>query len=359
VSRLVPRTGGVYEFLRANIDITEVLGGKVGEKVDCVFHDEDDVPDMHIYEDHAHCFACGGHGDVTKVWKAKHGFSSMWDAAQDLARKFKLDLPELSPEAKERYEKRRAAEDSAAEQAQRDHALLYKDVGVRAREYLESRGFDEGFQKRFLLGVTKDGKRAVMPFWSAGVVHGRISRSLDGSEPKYRMPAKGDFPLGRKPLLLREQPKAVEYALVEGVLDMPALEALGIPAIGAVGATFSNEQITDLRAMGGKGAEFVVIPDKDDPGSGGATRTARKLYPYARLADPIPVDGCKDAADLLKNKVEGAEGIVRGLMRDAPDLLENALSELDNLTSPRARVKHLRGTCGERSYRSSCKSKTR
>jgi hypothetical protein len=54
--KFVSRTGGVYELLRASasIDITEVLGTEAGEKVDCVFHDEDDIPDLHVYEDHAH-----------------------------------------------------------------------------------------------------------------------------------------------------------------------------------------------------------------------------------------------------------------------------------------------------------------
>jgi DNA primase len=134
--KFVSRTGGVYELLRASIDITEVLGTEAGEKVDCVFHDEDDIPDLHVYEDHAHRFACGGHGDVTKVWKAKHGFSSMWEAAQDLASKFDVELPQVSPEARASYEEQRRKEDEHARVAAERHAAL-KDpnnaTGAKAR----------------------------------------------------------------------------------------------------------------------------------------------------------------------------------------------------------------------------------
>jgi DNA primase len=63
------RNEGVYERLRASVSITQVLDGEVGEKVRCIFHDDND-PSMHIYEDAAHCFACGAHADVTKIWKA-------------------------------------------------------------------------------------------------------------------------------------------------------------------------------------------------------------------------------------------------------------------------------------------------
>ena len=57
---------------------------------------------MHVYEDHVHCYVCEFHADVTGVWKAMHGFPSMWEAAQDLAAKFKLELPEVSPEGEAR-----------------------------------------------------------------------------------------------------------------------------------------------------------------------------------------------------------------------------------------------------------------
>ena len=107
MARMHPhRHEGLYEFLRASVDITDVLDAQIGEKVWCVFHEETEPPpSMHLYENSAYCFACGEYGDVTKVWKAKHGFATMWEAAQDLARKFNLELPKISPEAKSLFGK--------------------------------------------------------------------------------------------------------------------------------------------------------------------------------------------------------------------------------------------------------------
>lgn len=145
------RNEGVYEFLRASVDITDVLDGRVGEKVDCAFHEEDDIPDMHIYENGTYCFACGESGDVTKIWKAKHGFATMWEAAQDLAREFKLELPEVSLEAKARYEERRRKEDEHASVARERHKAL-KDpdnaAGAKVQEYIWGRGITDEIRDR-------------------------------------------------------------------------------------------------------------------------------------------------------------------------------------------------------------------
>jgi hypothetical protein len=182
------RNEGVYEFLRASIDITEVLDGRVGEKVDCVFHEEDDEPDLHIYEDHAYCFACGESGDVTKVWKAKHGFAGMWEAAQDLARKFSVELPTVSPEAQARYEERRRKEDDHARVAAARHAAL-KDpdnpIGAKVQEYIRGRGITDEIRDRFMLGATKIGDLNI-PFWVGTQVHGQVLRRLEGRTPSTR-----------------------------------------------------------------------------------------------------------------------------------------------------------------------------
>ena len=63
-------------------------------------HDEN--PPMHLYDDHAHCFACGFHGDVTDVWAAKHDLDRPLEAALDLARQFGIELPEGSPKGSQK-----------------------------------------------------------------------------------------------------------------------------------------------------------------------------------------------------------------------------------------------------------------
>jgi DNA primase len=338
------RNEGVYEFLRASIDITEVLDGRVGEKVDCVFHEEDDEPDLHIYEDHAYCFACGESGDVTKVWKAKHGFAGMWEAAQDLARKFSVELPTVSPEAQARYEECRRKEDDHARVAAARHATL-KDpdnpIGAKVQEYIRGRGITDEIRDRFMLGATKIGDLNI-PFWVGTQVHGQVLRRLEGRTPKYKAPSNEEFPLGRRPILMVGSPKPQSYLLVEGYLDQPAAEVLGIPAIGTGAALLSKEQVADLRELGEKGATFYVLPDDDENGAGdeAARKNTFRLYPYAYMTPPIPIEGVKDVSALYEGDPENAARILEDLMAEGQDAIEIALSELPK--RPTDKVRHLK-----------------
>jgi DNA primase len=335
------RNEGVYERLRASIGITQVLDGEVGEKVQCIFHDDSD-PSMHIYEDAAHCFACGAHADVTKIWKARHGFASMWEAAQDLARKFGVELPETSPEARKRYEERRLKEEDHGRVAAERHAAL-KDpnnpVGRKVQEYISGRGITDEIRDRFMLGATPDGDLNI-PGWVGTQVHGQIIRRLEGRTPKYKAPNAEEFALGRRPIFMVGTPKAQAYLLVEGYLDQPAAEVLGIPAIGTGAARLSKEQIADLRELGAKGATFYVLPDGDETGSDAARTNTTKLYPYARMTPPIPGEGIKDVSDLHKADPDNAARILRDLMDEGRDAVEIALEALPK--SPVEKVRYLK-----------------
>jgi len=336
------RNEGVYEFLRASIDITQVLEGNVGEKVDCVFHEEDDVPDLHIYEDHAYCFVCNESGDVTKVWKGKHGFSTMWEAAQDLARKFGVELPKMDPAAQARYEERRRKEDEHAKVAAERHKAL-KDpnnpIGAKVQEYVTGRGITDEIRDRFMLGATEIGDLNI-PFWVGTQIHGQVIRRLEGRLPKYKAPKAEDFPLGRRPILMVGSPKAQPYLLVEGYLDQPAAEVLGIRAIGTGAAKLSKEQVADLRELGEKGATFYVLPDDDGAGDEAARRNTADLYPYAYMTPPIPGEGIKDVSDLYREDPEHAAAILEGLMDEGRDAIELALAELPK--RPVDKVRHLK-----------------
>jgi hypothetical protein len=335
------RNEGVYERLRASVSITQVLDGEIGEKVRCIFHDDSD-PSMHIYEDAAHCFACGAHADVTKIWKARHGFSSMWEAAQDLGRKFGVELPEMSPEARARYEERRRKEEDHGRVAAERHAAL-KDpnnpVGRKVQEYISGRGITDEIRDRFMLGATPDGDLNI-PGWVGTQVHGQIIRRLEGRLPKYMAPTAEEFALGRRPVFMVGTPKAQAYLLVEGYLDQPAAEVLGIPAIGTGAALLSKEQVEDLRDLGAKGATFYVLPDGDEAGSGAARTNTKKLYPYARMTQPIPGEGIKDVSDLHAADPENASEILRGLMDEGRDAVEIALEALPK--APVEKVRYLK-----------------
>jgi DNA primase len=148
------------------------------------------------------------------------------------------------------------------------------------QQYLRDRGITDEIRDRVRLGATEIGDLNI-PFWVGTQVHGQVVRRLEGRTPKYVAPEAEDFPLGRRPVLMVGGPKPQSYLLVEGYLDQPAAEVLGIPAIGTGAARLSKEQVADLRELGEKGATFYVLPDGDEAGSEAARTNTAKLYPYA------------------------------------------------------------------------------
>jgi len=336
--KITPRVGGIFELLREKIDLAEVVSAftdleEHGDTLTgfCPLQDQHSGnPGFRVYPDgFAHCFSCEFHGDVTKFWQTYYGIATPCEAAKDLARAYNLTLPDLDPAAAARHRKRREKEESHANTVEANHERLYSERGAKALAYLEERGFGRDAQKRLLLGATPNGHVSI-PYWSGPAIHGVIERKTDDSTPKYLFPTKEKLPLGRKPLLTIEAPKASEYTLVEGSLDVFALWVLGEKAIGFGGGVASKEMVEDLTDMGRKGARFVILPDDDERGRGNGIKMAEKLYPYARLADPLPGEDLKDAADLLARYGTGEEsrGILNTLITDATDALQIALESL-------------------------------
>jgi DNA primase len=131
----------IFEILRDRVPIEQVAGGRVGVKVFCLAHADNITPNMHIYEDHGHCFACAFHPDVVALWQLKHGFERPIDAALDLAREYGVEVPEQSPQARKKAEERRSKEEEYLKQAQECHRAL--DAHPNVREWWEKRGFNE------------------------------------------------------------------------------------------------------------------------------------------------------------------------------------------------------------------------
>jgi DNA primase len=245
----------------------------------------------------------------------------------------------VDPKVKEAYEERRRKEDLSVAEAKKRHLLLEdKKLGPPVRGYFEGRGFGTKLQERFMLGSTSDGRPSI-PFWHSGRVHGNIIRNPDDTTPKYRYPNKEKMPLGRKPLLLLDHPRPVEYVVVEGIFDTLAAAALGIPVIGTGGAGASAEQIEDLKHLGQKGASFVIIPDGDERGIAAARDTAEKLYPFAKLTPPLP-QPYKDLARMYEDLGAAAKDECDFLLPQATDAVERWMCEMPK--HPRDKVKHLK-----------------
>jgi DNA primase len=267
----------MFEVLRDQVGLDQIVSANGSGKARCVAPDHhDDNPSMHLYDDHAHCFACGFHGDVTDVWAAMRGLDRPLEAALDLAGEFGIELPQANPEASQKARERRDKEDLYLQQAKACHEAL--DRHPRVREWWEARGFGKELRERFLLGTDKRGTAAVIPFWHRGRVQGLIRRKLEG-EPKYLYPKAEEFSGGYRPLFIPASVRSGAF-LTEGIVDALALAAIGEDAIAVGGTGMSSKQLREFDAIPGP---LYILPDADEEGEQAAREWVRKLYPKALL----------------------------------------------------------------------------
>jgi DNA primase len=270
----------VFDTLREQLALEHVLTTNGRSRVSCVAPEHQDTnPSMHLYEDHVHCFSCGFHGDVTDVWAALRGLDRPVEAALDLAREFDIELPQMTPEARQKAQDRREKEATYLKEARACHDALDQRPGVV--EWWEGRGFGEELRKGFLLGTNESGTEAVIPFWNRGRANGLIRRKLDG-EPKYIYPEAEEFPAGHRPLFV-PGPARGDVFLVEGIVDALALAALGESGVAVGGTSISKPQMRELKQLRGM---LYILPDRDEEGKAAALRWVRELHPQALLCPP-------------------------------------------------------------------------
>lgn len=319
--------GSVFDTLRDLVSIADVArrftelkraGKRLKGRCPTPGHG-DSTPSFYVYDDHAHCYGCGFHGDVVDLWATCRGLQPGIDAALDLAREFGVPLPERDPEAKRKAEARRRKEDYLAGQARECHASLRRYPHVA--EWWRGRGFSDDLQEQFLLGASDDGTSAVIPFWHRGRVQGLIRRQLSG-EPKYLVPAAEKFPESYKPLFV-VGPNVGDIHLAEGFVDALALAALGLRAVAAGGTGISERQMAEFLKLKGS---IYSFPDGDESGAEAGRMWARELYPRAVLCPADYGEGHKDVADLFAAENEGAKAVIDALKAKAVDALDLALS---------------------------------
>jgi DNA primase len=325
----------IFETLRDRVSVEQVTGGRVGEKIRCLAHADNNTPNMHIYEDHVFCFACAFYGDVVALWQLKHGFERPIEAALDLAREFGVEVPDQSPQARKEAEQRRSKEETFLKQARDRHRAL--DTHPNVREWWERRGFDEELQRRFLLGANRDGTEAVIPFWHRGRIIGLIRRKLEG-EPKYVYPKAEDSPEGRRPLFI-PGPLRGGTLLVEGIVDALAAAALGESVIAVGGTNISAGQMSELERISDP---IYILPDADPEGGEAARRWVRDLYPRAFLCPAEYGEGRKDVADFFATDRQIAAEIISRLRTKAADALTIAIGETPDEDSKRRQLARIR-----------------
>ena len=291
-------------------------------KACCPFHNEK-TPSFTVNDDKGfyHCFGCGAHGDAIRFLTDHRGMPFM-DAVKELAAKAGMEVPAPDPKARERAERAASLTDVMASVAAWYAEQLNGIAGADAREYLKRRGIDQATIQRFGLGLAPDSrtalKRALEKLGEDRLVEtGMLIKPDDGGEPYDRFRGRLMFPI-RDPrgrviafggrILGEGEPKylnspdtplfdkgrtlynidhaspasrtAKRLILVEGYMDVIALDRAGIPEVVAPNGTAVTE--AQLERLWRLDPSPILCFDGDSAGRKAAIRAALRALPHIR-----------------------------------------------------------------------------
>jgi DNA primase len=246
-----------------------------------------------------HCFSCGAKGNVLDFVAAMES-CSVREAALKIADWFSV-TPEMraTAEQPEEHTQPSLATNRGGESDEPNKPLGFRLKGIEHdHAYLRERGIDPETAEYFGVGYySGNGSmrgRVVIPIENErGELVAYAGRCIDGSEPKYKLPA--GF---RKSQVLynlsraREEDSMGPAVLVEGFFDCMKVTQAGHACVALMGCSLSEDQ-EELLAR--QFRQVVVMLDPDEAGRRAtqeiAGRLARRMWvrvvelPTARQAD--------------------------------------------------------------------------
>jgi DNA primase len=348
------------------VDIVEVISRHVALKPSgtsfkglCPFHDEKS-PSFHVHPGNAVfvCYGCGAKGSVIN-FVMKHQRLGFLEAVRELAREANIALPESGRPAEDDG-RGAAAIEALAFAARFYRAVLHRETGRAALDYLRRRGISDATIEEFGLGYAPDeweglrkyalGKgftdealfdaglvrrrddgrpydmfrgRVLFPIHDArGRVIGFGARTLGEDQPKYLNSPEGPlFHKGRelyaahfaRPAALR----AGRVVVVEGYTDVILCHQAGMrEVVAGLGTALTPENARVLRRFG---VPVTLLYDGDEAGLRAAERAAAILLAESVGGSVALLPGEQDPADLVKES--GIEPL-RAVLGSSRDLFE-------------------------------------
>jgi len=249
----------------------------------CPFHDDQRTASLAIYDDHAHCFGCGWHGDCFNWWMQTRG-GDFHTALDELARRAGIPKPNWTPGQEKAAQERREYEDALALAARHfaSHlqetptALAYAHERVWSDEtiHAEGLGYTDGAPIPDLGNDQAQKVVEVLNRWAGKVggalvyVHregGRVvylaGRSIE-AKVHYNPP--GDLAGPKRPYLNAPySARAEEVIVVEGQADAATLGGWDIPAVALAGSGLTGDLANRLKRHVKRSAEVYIVPDGD------------------------------------------------------------------------------------------------
>ena len=328
----------------------------------CPFHKEK-TPSFTVNEEKGfyHCFGCGEHGSVFDFVMQTEGLSFP-EAVEKLAGEAGVEIPQDSPEERERQKQRQTLYDVTEAAAQFFEHQLYQPSGKHALDYLKGRGLTDDTIKRFQLGFAPDDRNALKGalgrdgidegrMIAAGLIiqpddqsrdsydrfRGRVmfpitdtrdrviafgGRILGDGEPKYlNSPETSLFHKGRvlygQKMASGPARKTGSIIVTEGYTDVIALNQAGLEnAVAPLGTALTEDQIRILWKIV---PEPVLCFDGDAAGQKAAARAAERALPLLAsgygLRFALLPDG-EDPDSLIKTS--GADAMTKVIQSALP-----------------------------------------
>lgn len=160
------------EELRQRIPLHSIISRKVKVtrsgrhwKACCPFHGEK-TPSFYIYDDHFHCYGCGVHGDVISFVMQNEG-RTFNEAVSELASLAGLEVPEQTPQQKQRQEKQHNLYELMAAAHEYYLSEFQTPKAKIARDYLLNRGISAQTIRHFGLCWSGDGRGGLIQYLKA------------------------------------------------------------------------------------------------------------------------------------------------------------------------------------------------
>jgi DNA primase len=326
----------------------------------CPFHEEKS-PSFTVFPESKRfkCFGCGEGGDVL-AFLMRRGNLAFLEVVEELAREAGVPLPraEQDPAESDRARRRTDALRALDFAARFFRAVLGRDAGRAARDYLARRGFGEETLSAFQIGFAPEEGEALLRYATqkgvpeealadAGLIRrndrgrffdmfrGRITfpihdlrgriigfgaRTLGDDQPKYlNSPDGALFHKGREMyglhVALEAARKAGRLLVVEGYTDVMHCHQAGLREVAAgLGTALTPENARQLRRFG---VPVLVVFDGDEPGLKAAERAAETLLAEQVDGSIVILPPGQDPADVV---VSGGRGAIDAAADRAVDL---------------------------------------
>ena len=255
----------------------------------CPIHQGEGQSSFHVNlsKNAFHCFSCKAHGNVLDFVAAMEK-CSVRHAAIKLAEWFSVSgEPDVAP-AKEKP----AASDGGVGESEtavnKPLSFQLKNVDC-SHPYLAERGISKETAEHFSVGLFS-GKgsmsgRIVIPIHNQ---HGELvayaGRAIDGSEPRYKLPA--GFHRSLELFNVHRVPGPT-VILVEGFFDCMKIYQAGFPSVALMGSSLSEAQ---ERLLVEKFQRVVVMLDGDEPGRDGTAECLTRLGRGTWVRTPLIQD---------------------------------------------------------------------